>query len=345
MNAFAKLNRMFVWSALFGLTAMFASCDNNIIFEEQGDCEANCRISFKYDMNMKFADAFPHETTDVRVFAFDESGVLVAEHAASATELKATACTMPLDLNAGKYKLLCWAGTAEGNSYEVPTATVGQTRIEDLTCALKYDTDNNGNAISSKQLPGLFHGIQEVTLTEEPGTYDYVMPLTKNTNTVRVVLQQLSGEPVNQDLFSFEITDENGLMAYDNLLLTDKVLHYTPWRQVQGSASAGTPNPNGGYTEVSVAMAELTVARLVEGKRPMLTVRRKDDGNTVLSIPLIDYALLVKGYYNRDMSNQEYLDRQDEYNLTFFLDSNQRWINSSIIVYSWKVVLSQENLK
>ena len=165
MNAFAKLNRMFVWSALFGLTAMFASCDNNNIFEEQGDCEANYRISFKYDMNMKFADAFPHETTDVRVFAFDESGVLVAEQAASATELKATACTMPLDLNAGKYKLLCWAGTAEGGSFEVPTATVGQTRIEDLTCALKYDTDNNGNAISSKHLPGLFHGIQEVTLT------------------------------------------------------------------------------------------------------------------------------------------------------------------------------------
>ena len=104
-------------------------------------------------------------------------------------------------------------------------------------------------------------------------------------------------------------------------------------------------DPNGGYTEVSVAMAEMTVARLVEGKRPMLTVRRKDDGNTVLSIPLIDYALLVKGYYNRDMSNQEYLDRQDEYNLTFFLDSNQRWIKSSIIVNSWKVVLSQENLK
>ena len=69
-----------------------------------------------------------------------------------------------------------------------------------------------------------------------------------------------------------------------------------------------------------------------------------DKGETVLSIPLIDYALLIKGYYNRDMSDQEYLDRQDEYNLTFFLDENNHWISSSIIINSWRVVLSETEL-
>ena len=64
----------------------------------------------------------------------------------------------------------------------------------------------------------------------------------------------------------------------------------------------------------------------------------------MLSIPLIDYALLVKGYYNRDMTDQEYLDRQDEYTMTFFLDDNDQWASSSIIINSWKVVLDNVEL-
>lgn len=39
------------------------------------------------------------------------------------------------------------------------------------------------------------------------------------------------------------------------------------------------------------------------------------------------------------MSDQEYLDRQDEYNMVFFLDENDRWVNSTIYINSWKVVL------
>ena len=80
-----------------------------------------------------------------------------------------------------------------------------------------------------------------------------------------------------------------------------------------------------------------------------LTISRKepdDDGtrHTVLSIPLADYALLVKGHYNRQLSDQEYLDRQDEYNLTFFLDEDNNWASSSIIINSWRVVLSDVEL-
>jgi Protein of unknown function (DUF1812). len=40
------------------------------------------------------------------------------------------------------------------------------------------------------------------------------------------------------------------------------------------------------------------------------------------------------------MSNQEYLDRQDEYNIMFFLDSNNNWIKTRIIINGWAVVLN-----
>ncbi|WP_455674253.1 FimB/Mfa2 family fimbrial subunit, partial [Phocaeicola sp.] len=96
-------------------------------------------------------------------------------------------------------------------------------------------------------------------------------------------------------------------------------------------------------TAVGVAIAELTVGRLVEANNPILTITN-DKGEKVLSIPLIDYALLVKGYYNREMSDQEYLNRQDEYNMTFFLDENDQWMSSSIIINSWKVILDNVDL-
>ena len=72
-------------------------------------------------------------------------------------------------------------------------------------------------------------------------------------------------------------------------------------------------------------------ATLVKGQETRLTVSNKETGKTVLSIPLIDYALLVKGFYNRDMDDQEYLDRQDVYDMVFFLDESDRWLDAIFI--------------
>ena len=76
----------------------------------------------------------------------------------------------------------------------------------------------------------------------------------------------------------------------------------------------------------------------------MLSITSRSNGKTVLSIPLIYYVLLVKGNYNRSMSDQEYLDRQDEYNMTFFLQDDGSWLAASIIINSWRVVLSSVEL-
>ena len=171
---------------------------------------------------------------------------------------------------------------------------------------------------------------------------ELTIPLVKNTNNVRIVLQHLSGSPVEVDKFTFTITDENGWMDYDNSLLQDEKLTYYAWRTDDGIAELNADGSRA-QTSIGVAIAELTVGRLVLENNPILTITN-DKGEKVLSIPLIDYALLVKGHYNRDMDNQEYLDRQDEYNMTFFLDENDHWVDSYIIINSWKVVLNNEDL-
>ena len=99
-------------------------------------------------------------------------------------------------------------------------------------------------------------------------------------------------------------------------------------------------------TDSETAIAELTVPRLMMENKgtARLTVRNTDTGDTVLSIRLIDALLLFKGYYNRPMSDQEYLDRQDEYPLTFFIDEGYRWTDTYIYINSWRVVYKEIGL-
>lgn len=76
----------------------------------------------------------------------------------------------------------------------------------------------------------------------------------------------------------------------------------------------------------------------------MLNVYNTEKGTTVASVPLIDYALMVKGRYEGVVSDQDYLDRQDKYDVVFFLDENNEWPRTHIYINSWKIVLQNTDL-
>ena len=162
-----------------------------------------------------------------------------------------------------------------------------------------------------------------------------------------ITLSNLSG--LTKKLYSLTIEQRRllvGLQPDRAEVIANGTLTYAPW-----SVSTGTAEVNPDYgtnatraDEVSVAVAEFTINRMIDGNSPILTIYNLEDDERVLSIPIADYALLVKGYYNSSMTNQEYLDRQDEYNMTFFLDEDGDWMSASIIVNSWRVVLNNDIL-
>lgn len=332
------------------------ACDS-AIYDYEGDCSVSYRLLFRYDKNMKWADAFANEVKSVHLYAFGKDGTLVWQQSDSGEALQDDRYAMKLDLPAGDYRLLAWCGLENsGNhdeSFSVPEARVGSTRIEDLQCRLKRLHEADGSAYSKERLYPLFHGMLDVSLPtgDDSGDYTFTMPLTKDTNHVRVILQQLSGEPVDVNDFTFRIEEENGLMAYDNTLMPDELITYRSYDKKSGTAGLGiddypeigkgvNPAPDTGgntITSVSVAIADLSIARLVKGRSTILTVETAE-GRTAARIPLTDYALLLKDGYGKEMTDQDYLDRQDEYTLTFFLDENQLWIGTSIIINSWRVV-------
>lgn len=329
-----------------------AACDG-VVYDEEGDCSVYYRLKFRYDMNLKWADAFAHEVSSVHLYAFDPSGILVWQQEERVDPSVAGDYYMSLDLPAGDYRLLAWCGLrndgVRAESFSVPEARIGETRIEQLQCALDRKRDEAG-AYSDESLYRLFHGAMDVSLpaNEDGGSYDYTMYLTKNTNHIRVILQHLSGVDVDVNQFSFRIDDENGLMAHDNELVPDENITYRPWKTQSGEAGVGKVDTRA-VVSVRGAIADLTVGRMMESHRKdmVLTVTGRD-GHTVARIPVIDYALLAKDYYEEEyrhpMSDQEFLDREDDYVMTLFLDENNEWLSSQILIHSWMVVLDDVNL-
>lgn len=328
------------------------SCDS-WLYEEEGDCSVYYRLKFRYDMNLKWADAFANEVTSIHLYAFDKSGVLAWQKAEQIVPGTAENYSMLLDLPAGDYKLLAWCGLQndgeQDESFSVPEARVGETRMEQLQCALNRQHDESG-AYSNEHLYRLFHGVLDVSLpvNDDGGSYEYIMSLIKNTNHIRVILQHLSGVDVNKDDFIFRIDDENGLMAYDNELLEDENINYRPWDVQNVEAGIGMDG-NRAVSNVKGLVADFTVGRLIEThrKKMILAIDTKD-GKKVARIPVMDYALMGKEYYEKEyrypMNERQFLDRLDECVMTLFLDENNNWVSSVIQILSWRVVLSNVDI-
>ena len=344
--------------AAMSMYLVLQSCDS-AIYDYEGDCSVTYRMKFVYDKNMKWADAFSNEIKSIRLYAFDADGNLVWQKTESGSILAEDGYTMTMDLPSGEYDFIAWAGLDNEDASETHFSvaeelTKGDLRLEDLKCSLIRE-HIDGKAVSQKRLQELYHGMTKVNLPDlenDGGTFDCKMFLTKNTNSVHIILQQLSGEDVDVNDFTFTVEEDNGLIAHDNSLLSDEIITYIPHNIRNGSAGLGiddypivgnvanTKSKADAETNISVAIADLTISRLIDGRKTYMTIRRNTDSGIVARVPLVDYALLLKDGYGREMTNQEYLDRQDEYTLTFFLDRSQNWISSSIIINSWKVVLN-----
>ena len=344
MNRVHIFRRLLLASAMVVAMLAASSCKNGLIFEGEGDCGVYYRIRFKYDYNIKFADAFANEVNSVALYIFDESNTLVETITTTDKDaLSSGEFEIPLDLEPGNYTLLAWGGLMNEESFDLlADAIIGTTKLEEMQVKMLRQYNDNNEATVDKDLLPLYHGIMDLEVVDEPGTYIKTMSLMKNTNSVRILLHEMSGHDVGADKFIFEIKDNNGIYNWDNTLLDDEDITYSAWYQTTGSAEMEEASTRD-VTEVNVALAELTIGRMRAEKSPILHIRNSETGEDVVRLPLAEYALLVKGYYRENMSDQEYLDRQDEYTMTLFLDEGE-WVSSYILINSWRVVLNDSEL-
>lgn len=183
-------------------------------------------------------------------------------------------------------------------------------------------------------------------MPDDEGTHYFDVDLMKNTNDVVVTLSQLgpSASMLDTD-FEYTIVSGNARLDHDNSIIPADKVTYHAHHTWDGSIDLGTNQGNGQSIGVfNSIQAEFRINRLMADEDVRLNIYRKRDGELICSLNLVEYALKVRTLENRDMGEQEYLDRQDQYTFAFFLDKNYTWINSFIYVNSWKIVLQNADL-
>lgn len=310
------------------MMAFAALCACNTITEDLPPCVNY--VKFTYTMNMKYVDAFTVEAKHVDLYIFDENDRFVSCISRD-TETMTDKQTMELpSLPGGKYHLIAWAGFDSDFYRYSAQLKEGESTSKDLKVMMmreKAEGLDGVNFVQRKELAPLWHAETEVDLCPlKPKTV--AMDMTKDTNKLRIVLQADGAKALNKDNVLFQLTAANGFLNFDNALLKDDRIGYLPYFKADGDVSE---NKDG----VSVVVAELNTMRLMEKNDVKLKIQKKD-GEELINIDLIKYLLLTK-MEGHDMTPQEYLDRQDEYAVIFFLDANYMIVK--IKVNGWTIRL------
>lgn len=355
MDILKSLKTTFIAATLALPTMLTASCDDSFIFEEEGDCTVRYYIQFVYDLNMKNADAFPAEVRSVNLYAFDEEGLFVKEFTEDGDILSKPGYLMELDLEPGDYTFVGWCGLVNEDgvqSFIVPDPVVGVTTLEDLTCTLNAEK-TRAMEYSDTKLHFLYHGLIEADLPDVGEGYQleyyYTMPLTKDTNHIRVMLQELDTSQPDMKVgdYDFDITAVNGEMLYNNNIAPDSpTIFYSPWQKLSNNMGIGSiDETNGDVTYTKGIIADFMTSRLMADQQDssFLNITKTQDGRLIAKVPYMQYALMGLDYFQqtydwaKNMTSQELLDRMDEYELTLILEKG-RWVGIEVKILSWRVV-------
>lgn len=308
-----------------GLVALFLALTTTAcssIYDDLSECPSGQYFRYVYDKTLSGGDAFGAQVGYASLYVYDQDGNFVTSYTEQGSALDQNGYRMQTDLPAGKYCLVSWCQAAPDKCM---FTLDDSEHLNQCT-----NTLNTQRGISSTYLHPLWHWSATELEVSDKGE-EYTIRLTKNTNNIRIVLQQIDGNPVLPGLFDFTISGTSRIIrARDNQPSGE--VTYKPF--VTGQSTVGGDEDGNG--QVTVAYAEFSTSRPMADSKARLKITRRDTGTPVLDIPLIDYLLMRSEIY-ATWSDQEYLDRESEYTLVLFLDRNDQWISSTIIVNGWTV--------
>lgn len=220
-------------------------------------------------------------------------------------------------------------------------------------------------AISRTSKPYSVYPLEEqyVTVKRNHATYA-TMSMIRDTKHLNITLRELDEpEAVAADRYEVKILDNNAHVAHDNEVLTTDSLHYTPYASWTSrfledgsmeieSVSAGNPGQYGTSARVDDASEAKVIQRTAHynvmfnrlmydeadnSNNAILQITNKETGTVVAHINLP--SILSQGrdaYEIYNYGHQEYLDREYDYHLDFFLKGD-KWLYCDIVinVLSW----------
>ena len=311
--------------------SMTASC----IKDDRSDCFLSVR--FRYAYNVKEADAFPAEVREIELYIFDAEGKFVERFQDRSSGFSEDYRMRIPSLEAGSYTFVALGRNRPvddfSKEFEFSGVDSDGAGLSDLLMHL-----NNKGGVCDREIAALYDGTCEVSLKD--GAQQVTVEMKKLTNKFRIIIMPYDGVGLSAEEFDISIESNATRMDYKGDPYEDYSLKYLPYMQETLYSIAGL---DGG--EVSGAVvADLNTSRLMYTYKPTLVIRRIGDGGEVLRVNL-SWILSLQGIaeHRSEWSNQEYLDRQDYYSLTFFLDGGL-FMKSRIIINGWILSLSDVTL-
>ncbi len=320
-------------ASVMGLTGCGA------INDDLPPCPEGVNLRFVFDYNMEFANAFPSQVDCLTLLVYDDKGNYITTRTETTSVLADENWRMTLDLPAGQtYHFVAYGGMecSKSTFHFVTTPAAGSTLAQ-----LGVDMDANCvDANPGVDLHPLFFG--DLDLTVPKGALDYTagtVYMMRDTNTIRILLQNVDGSPCLASEFEFSITANNTSLAYNNAVIPTAAGNtYFPY--ATGEVTSGTTPDD---KEAVLAYAEFSTSRLMDGSGARLIIKDREKSENVLSIPLVNYLLLLRSQQFSQMGRQEFLDREHRWNVILFLD-NGRWIDTRIVINDWIVRINTAEL-
>ncbi len=358
-----KLRNLFL--ALVSL-AMLSSC--GMMKEDEDLTNCGLFVTFKYDYNLQRSDMFGDHVGGVTLYVFDSNGRFVRSYEDNnipamghMLDGEYVHAMQILDLPDGNYRLIALANqksydetlTTPGAKYRRTTLAAGDDNTNLKVTLDREDPVGGANPMVSNVAPldTLWHGMTgaEPIQVRNNGKSVAHISMVRDTKMLTVSLHNLDeGKRADMDTDDFEyfIVDHNGRLAYNNDLLADDDLVYTPFHKWNTYAT----NTAGVVTEAT-AHAGITFNRLIWSANPdenaTLIIRNKETGDEVAAINLTDALAQGRNAYDTyAYSRQEYLDRSYDYYLDFFIKNDVwQYAEVRINVLSWAHRIQNVNLE
>lgn len=315
---------------------MLTSCGS--VFDDLDPCPAGIELRFVYDHNLESANAFPSQVDCLTLYIYDEQGNYVTTRTETTGVLADENYRMAVDLAPGNYRAVAYGGIAcdKASFVHTTSAPAAGAKISDLGMTLS--DDHIGNLLHDH-----FHGIVDFRVTGDSPAYNTVtLHMKKTTNNVRVLLQNLNGQPLDGNDFEFRIIDDNTVLDQDNTPVHVGNTVYDAWSK--GTVSTASVARDGAVTDVTMAYGEISTSRFHTSMadKARLVVYSKKAAREIINIPLHTYLCFSKSDAS-NWSDQEFLDRGSQWNLTFVLASNNTWHQVVIQTGPWRVRINNIN--
>lgn len=262
--------------------------------DDLSKCPKGNWLKLSYTYNLLDVDAVATQVENVTLFVYKHDGTLVHREEVDSVNLHGNGCKIRIpDLPEGDYDFLVWGGLDDSNYKYTPDSV-------ELLC-----NEHNEN---SAKLKSLFHGrLDNIHITDDYNVYE--LYLSKLTNVFSCMFQSESDSllAIQNDL-RVEIASKNSCIDHRNNIIGDKQIYYLPFMKETSTIE-----------DLDVFHVGLNTLRLMEKDNTRFRLIYVPTGQKIIDIPLTDYILFSRHVDYASMPPQEYLDREDHYNLIFLL--------------------------